>query len=311
MLLFVDESGHDHKHMPCEVLAGVAISEDRLWTLIKAIRAAEKAHFGAFLRELRSTEVKANRLLKRKQFRRALCSIQIEEAELCSLANAALTKGKKAHLLHASQSEADFRELVAYSRMLLRFVHEVLDLAAQHDVRVFAAVVDIDAPRPPVGRLRKDYVYLFERYFHFLQDLQGVKANARGLIVFDELEKSQAHILLQQMAAYFLGTANGRFRSSLVVPEPFFVHSELTTGVFLADIVAYVLGWAWRLQKMKQIAREELKPFANKIHEMQYRGFKLDPQTDETWPLYGIFYLDDLRGRSDREETYLNSSFEE
>jgi hypothetical protein len=30
MLIFVDESGHDHKDMPCEALAGVAISEQNL-----------------------------------------------------------------------------------------------------------------------------------------------------------------------------------------------------------------------------------------------------------------------------------------
>ena len=60
--------------------------------------------------------------------------------------------------------------------------------------------MDQDAPKPEPGRLRKDYVYLFERYFYFLETLP---ARDRGLIVFDELDKAQSHVLLQQMAAYF------------------------------------------------------------------------------------------------------------
>lgn len=57
MLLFIDESGHDHRDMPCEVLAGVAIAEDNLWNLVQAVRAAERDHFGDYLRNLRVTEL--------------------------------------------------------------------------------------------------------------------------------------------------------------------------------------------------------------------------------------------------------------
>jgi hypothetical protein len=46
MLLFIDESGHDHKETPYEVLAGVAIRERDLWNLIQAIRNAELEFLG-------------------------------------------------------------------------------------------------------------------------------------------------------------------------------------------------------------------------------------------------------------------------
>ena len=172
-----------------------------------------------------------------------------------------------------AESEATQREIVAYSRQVLTFVHRVIDLAAGFSVQVLASVVDVAAPRPEPGRLRKDYVYLFERYFYFLEKL---RTRERGLIVFDELDKSQSHILLHQMAAYFLGTQTGRYRSSLIVPEPFFVHSDLTTGVFLADLAAYILGWAWRLGRMNQPRRDELLPFATKLHDMQFVGYPLN-----------------------------------
>lgn len=71
MLLFIDDSGQDHQVMPCEVLAGITVAEENLWNLIKAIRSAEKDHFGDYLRNLRVTEIKARRPLKRKCFRLA------------------------------------------------------------------------------------------------------------------------------------------------------------------------------------------------------------------------------------------------
>jgi hypothetical protein len=87
--------------------------------------------------------------------------------------------------------------------------------------------------------LRKDYAYLFERFFYFLEDTDQ---NASGIVVFDELEKSKSHLLLQQMDRYFKRTNKGQQRAAQIIPELFFVHSELTTGVQLADIAAYLLS---------------------------------------------------------------------
>jgi hypothetical protein len=50
VLLFIDESGFDESGTPCEVLAGVAIAEDSLWNLVRAVRGAEKELFGDYLR---------------------------------------------------------------------------------------------------------------------------------------------------------------------------------------------------------------------------------------------------------------------
>ncbi len=147
--------------------------------------------------------------------------------------------------------------------------------------------------------MRKDYVYLFERYFYFLETLPP---RERGLIVFDELDKARSHVLIDQMAAYFLGTPTGRYRSARIVPEPFFVHSDLTTGVFLADLAAYILGWAWRLHRMNHPVRQELRPYAAKLHDMQFHGEKPKPGGDGVWELHGIVYLDDLRSQADREQ---------
>ena len=44
--LFVDESGHDRRESPYEVLAGVAVRDADLWKLIVALRGAEERCFG-------------------------------------------------------------------------------------------------------------------------------------------------------------------------------------------------------------------------------------------------------------------------
>jgi len=48
-LLFMDESGHDHRQMPYEVRGGVALSVSRLWRFVEEIHQAEQECFGGFL----------------------------------------------------------------------------------------------------------------------------------------------------------------------------------------------------------------------------------------------------------------------
>jgi hypothetical protein len=123
-----------------------------------------------------------------------------------------------------------------------------------------------------------------------------------GLVVFDELEKAQSRLLIDQMERYFLRTQKGIQRASRIVPEPFFVHSDLTTAVQLADIIAYCFNWGTRLaNKMTENVRPEIKPFADIAFNMRYVGRRFDQGSDQEWPIYGVFYLDDLRPRDERE----------
>lgn len=66
-LLFLDESGHDHRMMPYEVHGGIAIHAEKLWPFIDAVMDAEQAMFGAYLHEFGS-ELKGEKLLKKKRF---------------------------------------------------------------------------------------------------------------------------------------------------------------------------------------------------------------------------------------------------
>ena len=109
---------------------------------------------------------------------------------------------------------------------------------------------------------------------------------------------------MQRMQGYFLRSETGRERSSLIIPEPFFVHSDLTMGVQLADIVVYVINWAYRYGEMSEQVRNELRPFATVIEQLVYKAERPDPQSGEgTWAIWSIKYLDDLRTRRERQES--------
>ena len=146
--------------------------------------------------------------------------------------------------------------------------------------------------------LRRDYAFLFQRFFYYLEDRSPTEM---GLVVFDELEKAKSRILIQQMERYFSETEKGYQRSSRIVPEPFFVHSDLTTAVQLADIVAYCFNWGTRLNKMTEATRNEIEPLAQIAFDMRYVGKRFDESDGKEWPVYGVFYVEDLRPKQERE----------
>ncbi len=67
-LLFMDESGHDHRSMPYEVRGGVAIHSSKLWAFTKHIQSLEIQHFG-MPRHAFDSEIKGDILLKKKRFK--------------------------------------------------------------------------------------------------------------------------------------------------------------------------------------------------------------------------------------------------
>ncbi|MCA1792012.1 MAG: DUF3800 domain-containing protein, partial [Thioalkalivibrio sp.] len=143
--------------------------------------------------------------------------------------------------------------------------------------------------------LRKDYAYMFERFFYFLED---TGADALGLVVFDELERVQSHLLVEQMHRYFQETLTGRTRSSRIIPEPFFVHSELMTGVQLADLIAYLLSWGFRIAGMKEPARPELKPLVDRACILRYRAIR-EKLGNPQFGIWSFALINDLRAREE------------
>jgi hypothetical protein len=297
MLFFIDESGHDHGDAPYEVLAAVAVAERDLWNLIQAIRAAEIQFFGVHLAEV-GVEFKGKKLLKKKTFRHARQGPTIEPNRCRDLVREFLMKGWRE--TQGGPPEVRSKdEFTAYGQAARAFVSRILQICSSHHAKTFAALVNTKAPRASdPDMLRRDYAFLFQRFFYYLEDRSPTEM---GLVVFDELEKAKSRILIQQMERYFLKTEIGYERSSRIVPEPFFVHSDLTTAVQLADIVAYCFNWGTRLNKMKEATRKDIESLAQIAFDMRYVGKRVDEGDDKEWPVYGVFYVDDLRPKQERE----------
>lgn len=291
-LLFIDESGQDRRESPYEVLAGVAVEDQKIWPLILALQSAETSCFGQ--RYPRSTlELKAKKLLNRQVFR----SLERFDAAVgplapddqARLAADALNEGLAAQR-ERRPSRHTRAQLIALNRAKLAFVAQLFEVCAQFQVKLFASIVDRDAPYPAGSGLRKDYAFLFERFYYYLDN---ISPHDHGVIVFDELERSKSHILVGQMAEYFQRTKKGRLRASRVLPEPLFVHSDLTSLILVADLAAYAISWGLRFGPLDRPARDELRPFVEALLSMRYRTDIHEPgEPPRTlWSLVPLFDL--------------------
>jgi len=276
--LFIDESGQDQKHSPYEVLAGVAIEDRKIWPLIRQLSDAQQHFFGLRLYEAYGQEAKAKELLPRKTYRLAAQMPPIDALQRTALAREILIDGTavtKARLTALAQAK------IAYCDFALKIAH-------QHGAIAFATMAPQDAVRPPNDdAMRKDYAFLFERFYYFLNSTPG---DPMGYLIFDELDKAQSHVLLGQVSSYFIKTRNGRTRSRLIIPEPFFVHSDLTTLIQLTDIVAYVISWGLRLKGMTADARDELSPLVSRVKRLRFSR-----ETEGGEKIWGFKHIQDLR----------------
>lgn len=297
--LFVDESGNDRRDSPYEVLAGVSVRDRVLWDLIQEIQEAERTYFGRRITP-GSGELKAKRLLKRKVFRLAGQMPALGWKKRQKLARSCLDKGDASK--GSPSSGATRTELAALAQTKIAFVKRVLTICDKYGVKAFASIVPQSAPRPQGDFLRKDYAYLFERLSYYLEDLARESGlEELGIVVFDELERSRCHILHDQIGLYFAETAKGQARSRWIIPEPFFVHSELTTAIQIADLVAYIVSWGFRIPQMTEPPREELQPLTRLVAPLRYRTRRSDSRGVDH-DVWSFAYIGDLRPREERKE---------
>ncbi|MUM78840.1 DUF3800 domain-containing protein [Pseudodesulfovibrio sp. F-1] len=280
-LLFIDESGQDRRDSPYEVLAGVAIEDKKIWPLVQCINSIQEDCFGVQrYREFRS-EAKGTKILKRKTFKQAATYPPIANPDRKNLACAMLADGTRPAPM----------KLAALAQAKIAYVEKVFEECLRYDCRAFSSIVPQNAARPEGDAfLRKDYTYLFERFAHMLNQNGGQS----GIIVFDELDKSQSHLLINQMENYFLKTQKGQSRAKVIVPEPLFVHSDLTTMVQVVDLIAYVVAWGVRLKGMQEAPRGELDALASQVLKLRY--YHRTPGGFDKW---GFKLIEDLRTQNE------------
>ena len=295
--LFIDESGQDRRESPHEVLAGIAVEDRDLWNLITSIQQLEHEVFGGRY-GVRGHELKAKKLLSNKVFGLAAGHDPLEAEDRRRRSRACLDRGQG----------ADMASLAALAQAKLDFVSRTLTLRAQQHCRAFASVIPREAPGPAARDfLWKNYAYVFERYFYFFEDMSP---DAMGFIVFDELERSQSHLLIDQMGRYFLDTATGRMRSGRIIPKPFFAHGDLTTVIQVADFIAYVVAWGVQVSRTPPPSRENLGSCARQVMDLKYQSVR-EIDRNPNFKIWSFALIKDLRATDERrycvEKTMVSS----
>ena len=287
-LFFIDESGHDHRTMPYEVRGGFAIHVSRLWPFVQDMQQLEVDCFGRELHTI-GKEIKGATLLDRKRFKFAEQDTSFHDFTRRRLCVSLLSKGRERVAPRRD-------ELTAYGQACLRMAQKTFGLLRQHEAVVLACVIPRGVAKPRSYRfdryLRKDLVFLLERYFYFLEGKQE-----HGVLVMDETEKREDRRFVYRLERYFTSTSTGRHRTTWIVPTPFFVSSDMTSAIQAADLCIYCINWGFRLpvRGMNAERRDEIaRMFGRDLFDLQFRG---QGQRDgRIFDTYGIVYVPDPYG---------------
>lgn len=282
-LLFLDESGHDHKNTPYEVRGGIALPAGKLWPFVQAMQRLELDSFGCQLGHYRK-ELKGSTLLDRKRYKFATQDAPMEPESRRKHCRGFLTKGLE-------KKPPRREEFTAYGQACLEMVRGIFQLLRDHEAVVFAATIPRTAIKPDTYEaddfLRKDQVFLLERFFYFLES-----KCEHGILVMDEVEKQADRKFVRRLEAYFRKTQTGRYRTSWIVPSPLFVSSDMTYPIQAADICIYCVNWGFRLPSigMDGEQRDEIAlEFGPWLNQLQFRGD--GERGGEVFQTYGICYV--------------------
>lgn len=284
-LLFIDESGHDHRNCPYEVRGGIALHAQRLWPFVQAMTELEQSAFGDRLHKYR-TEIKGSKILDADRFRFAAQGELLDAVARRKHCVSFLNKGVE----HRPPSRTEF---TAYGQACLEMARGIFRLLRDNKAVLFASAIPRSVQAPagynPEEFLRKDHVFLLERFFYFLE-----QENDEGLLVLDETEDRLDRQFVRLMHRYYTLTQTGRYRTSRVIPAPFFVSSDMTYPVQAADVCMYCVNWGFRLpaQGMDAPARAEIQAeFAQWLKELEFRGEAY--KDGKVFKMHGVVYVPD------------------
>ena len=283
-LLFMDESGHDHKQMPYEVRGGIALQDRRVWPFIRAVASLEENCFGVRLADFKK-EFKGAKLLDKDRMAWAKRDVRQSHEERKRNARAFLSKG----LQKVSPKRSEF---TGYGQACLEMAQGIFRLLRDHEAKLFASVIPrgVKSPEDHAAKtyLRKDHVFLLERFYHFVR-----KRQEQGLLVLDQVEEQSDLAFVRQMERYFVRTAKGTQRADWIVPAPFFSSSYLSVPIQVADVCIYCINWGFRRPKwgLNAPTRPEIEQnFSGWISRLENKD-RIKKQSGTPKTLYGIVFV--------------------
>ena len=240
-LLFMDESGHDHKSLPYEVRGGICLRDNAVGAFTDDMKRLELNCFGDHLHNYGS-EIKAVKLLRKDRFKWADYERKIPSSErrkLCRQFLAATARG----------SSPTRRGFCAYRQASQAFVRLLFSSLRSFDAKVFGSMIPRGTGRPPTTAnpelVRKDITFLFERFYYFLDEKREM-----GMIVMDETDRTDDRRFMRKLERYFVAHERGREHASLIIPTPFFVGSDMSYPVQAADVVIHCIAQSYRAPRI-------------------------------------------------------------
>jgi len=286
-LLFMDESGHDHKTMPYEVRGGVALQDRKVWPFIRAVSDLEQSCFGVRLADFKK-EFKGEKLLDKNRIEWAFQEAQQTDDERRRNTRAFLSKG----LQKAAPTRAEFS---GYGQACFQMAQGIFRLLREHDAKLFAAAIPRSV-KTPDGKsaekyLRKDHVYLLERFYYFAH-----KKQEQGLLVMDQVEEQHDYRFVRKLERYFVRTTKGTQRADWIVPSPFFSSSYLSIPIQVADVCIYCINWGFRRWEMNAPTRQKIEEqFAGWIRRLEYKDER-SISYGRTKKVFGIVFVQNPYG---------------
>ena len=283
-LLFMDESGHDHKNMPMEVRGGFAIHASKIWNFLQDFHKQEEECFGVRLADY-GVEIKGSKLLRRRHYEWTQKKIPMNDA-----------KRKKAIRRFLMQDHPlKKQDFYAYGAASISMAKRIFKLLKKHDAQLFASAVPRGAKKPDdfgfKDYLRNDLAYLQERFCNFLED-----EKENGILVLDQTDKEDDKRFLKALENYYTKTVEGQKRVKFIVPFPLFIDSEMSPLIQAADICIYCINWGYRVPawKFEGPKRDEIvRDFGDLCHKLQFSGKVYSKTKKDTFGSYGIRFIKD------------------
>jgi hypothetical protein len=263
----------------------VALHSSKLWSFVQAMSRLELDCFGAKLAQYKK-EFKGAKLLDKDRFRWAAQMPALEDESRRKHSRAFLTKGLQ-------KLPPTKEEFTAYGQACLEMARGMFQLLRDHEAVLLASAIPRGVRKPETFEaeefLRKDQVFLLERFFYFLEQHQE-----QGLLIMDEVEKTYDRRFVSRLERYFEKTQTGRYRTAWIVPTPFFVSSDMTSLIQVADVCIYCINWGFRLPLLGMdapVRKEIAEEFGPWLGRLQFYG---DGYRDgQVFKTYGIVFVPD------------------
>ena len=271
--LFIDEPIDARGDSPYKVVAGLAVEDKHIWPLTVKLYDANLHYFGRQLRAPNSAYLKASDLLSHDIF--------LEAQHVLSVSNT-----ERVRLIHEALDESAptiINQRVALSQAKISYCRFITNLIRDYEVRAFAVMAPANVvPVPLTNQLRRDYAFLLERFFYFLDDQLPAST---GYLLLSELNKYG--VSANTLSDYFLKTSNGKVRSRSIIPEPLFTRGRINIIFQSTSLLGYALCWGFRTPTMHEPTRPELESFTSQFRAMRYLHTSSNGKKDWSFKFIG------------------------